>query len=251
MASDSPFRLEKLRIEAYARPLRTGPPQKTVTVMFNPESYTLTHVNRLEESQGLDTSGGSGRFIHACSKKLRLDLVLDGTGVSDYGGLRPSGPGPASVARQVDDFLETCFYMDGKLHAPKYLKIHWGRGSLQNFECRLKSVQITYTAFDRSGDPLRAKLETTFLEHHAPKIRVAREGKSSPDLTHHRVVREGDTLPLLCREIYGSPSHYLEVAVANGLDDFRDLAPGQEIVFPPLASGADTSAPNPGSGSLP
>ena len=66
----------------------------------------------------------------------------------------------------------------------------------------------------------------------------ARQGRQanlqSPDLTHRRVVKEGDTLPLLCREIYGAPAYYLRVAQVNGLDDFRILTPGQELFFPPF-----------------
>ena len=47
-------------------------------------------------------------------------------------------------------------------------------------------------------------------------------------------MKSGDTLPLLCKEIYGSPEHYLRVAQANNLNNFRNLTPGQEIIFPPL-----------------
>jgi len=48
-------------------------------------------------------------------------------------------------------------------------------------------------------------------------------------------VRSGDTLPMLSKEVYGSPNHYLRLAQVNQLDDFRNLTPGQRIVFPPLA----------------
>ena len=63
---------------------------------------------------------------------------------------------------------------------------------------------------------------------------MAKENKTSPDLSHSRIVKSGDTLPLLSKEIYGSAVHYLRVAQANGLDNFRSLTPGQQIVFPPL-----------------
>ena len=46
--------------------------------------------------------------------------------------------------------------------------------------------------------------------------------------------KAGDTLPLLCREIYGSASCYLRVAQVNALDDFRNLTVGQELIFPPF-----------------
>jgi hypothetical protein len=44
----------------------------------------------------------------------------------------------------------------------------------------------------------------------------------------------GDTLPLLCFQIYQESKYYVEVARVNGLDDFRNLEPGRQILFPPL-----------------
>ena len=49
-----------------------------------------------------------------------------------------------------------------------------------------------------------------------------------------RLVRAGDTLPLMCYRIYGSAGYYLEVAAVNGIDNFRKLEPGSRVVFPPL-----------------
>ena len=82
--------------------------------------------------------------------------------------------------------------------------------------------------------PLRATLKTSFTEDLDPKKKKAKERSSSPDLTHTRIVRSGDTLPLLSLEIYGSAKHYMQLAKINNLDDFRNLAPGAELIFPPL-----------------
>jgi nucleoid-associated protein YgaU len=49
------------------------------------------------------------------------------------------------------------------------------------------------------------------------------------------MVKAGDDLPSLCSQVYGDPLLYLQVAEANGLDNFRELAPGTRIFFPPLA----------------
>jgi nucleoid-associated protein YgaU len=63
---------------------------------------------------------------------------------------------------------------------------------------------------------------------------VAEEGKNSPDLTHYRQVKQGDTLPLMVFNIYKDPKYYLEIARVNGLTNFRKLLTGQNIIFPPL-----------------
>jgi nucleoid-associated protein YgaU len=49
------------------------------------------------------------------------------------------------------------------------------------------------------------------------------------------VVRAGDTLPLLCYQVYEDPSYYLQVAKANNLSNFRKLEQGTELFFPPIA----------------
>jgi nucleoid-associated protein YgaU len=81
---------------------------------------------------------------------------------------------------------------------------------------------------------LRAELNVSFVEEDALLIQAAKAQQESPDLTHYRMVKQGDQLPLMCNEIYGSPSYYPLVAKANKLKDFRNLIPGQEIYFPPI-----------------
>ena len=235
MALKNPFKLAKLKIDVYGNRLRIGLPQDTFTAMFNPVSFAMQHENAFAKYQGINTSGRRALYSHSRAKTLTLELVLDGTGVADGSSGTLPGQGSGSVAEHIEQFLRLCFYMDGALHEPKFLKIRWGEGELRDFDCRLQAVDIQYTSFDKNGAPLRATLNTTFVEDLEPAKRVRQEGKSSPDLPHSRIVRSGDTLPLLSQEIYGSSAYYLRVAQANGLDNFRQLTPGQEIFFPPLA----------------
>ena len=108
-------------------------------------------------------------------------------------------------------------------------------GSRQpSFDCRLSSVDIKYTSFDREGSPTGAELDIVLIEDIADALRVREDNFQSPDVTHFRVVKAGDTLPLLSNSVYGDPSYYLTVAQFNGLDDFRNLQAGQKLYFPPL-----------------
>jgi hypothetical protein len=230
----SPFKLEKLKIKVYDTAERSSVPldKDTFTVMFNPTSLSVRHENVLTKYQGLNTSGREAKYSHTKSEEVSFQIILDGTGVTNY-------PLPTftskTVSEQINQFLNMCFDMQGSIHEPKFLKIQWGEGVLQDFDCRLQSVDIKYTSFDRKGAPLRATLDAVFVEDLAPGKRVRQEGKNSPDLSHSRVVKSGDTLPLLCREIYGSAHHYVRVAQFNNLTNFRNLLPGQTLVFPPLA----------------
>jgi len=234
------FKLEKLKISVYGNRLRVGLPQDSFTVMFNPESYSMQHENVFQKHQGINTSGRVARYSHSKSDELKLDLLFDGSGVSELGALKTLAllrGKSQSVTKRVDHFLDLCFQMDGEIHAPKYLKIQWGEGRLKEFDCRLKSVDITYKAFARNGAPLRATLKTVFVEDLEPKKRLKQDDKHSPDLSRSRTVKSGDTLPLLCKEIYGTSKHYLRIAEINQLSHFRDLRPGEKLVFPPLGRG--------------
>ena len=242
MPLNNPFKLHKLKIKVYKNRRRSDPAQGAFTAMFNPASISMRHENVFQEFQGINTSGRRAMFASSRSEKLELELIIDGTGVTDFGLASTVGLGTDSVSKQIDHFLNLCFHMDGEIHEPKFLKIQWGNGALKNFDCRLESVNIEYTSFDRNGAPLHATLKTVFVEDLEPAKRVRQEGKSSPDLSHTRVVRSGDTLPLLSKKIYGSSAHYLRLAQINNLDDFRNLTPGQELIFPPLDKQQENSS---------
>lgn len=228
------FKLEKLKIHVYDNRERTGAPLpgQSFEVMFNPESYSQSFENIFQEPQAVNSSGAEAKYAMSRPADLTLKLIIDGTGVSTYGITNLLG-GKMDVQKKVDDFLQKTSYMDGKTHEPKFLIVSWGK---LNFSCRLKSVTINYTLFDNSGIPLRAELNTVFINDIETKKRLKKENKSSPDLTHWRVVQAHDTLPLMCEEIYGSPHYYIQVAKINKLNKFRDLVPGQELFFPPITS---------------
>jgi nucleoid-associated protein YgaU len=138
-----------------------------------------------------------------------------------------------SVAERVTNFLQLTYGLNSDIHEPNYLVVQWA-GLFEPFNCRLSSVDIHYTNIDRDGTPLRASLDIILLADELTETILKTEDKKSPDVSHSRIVRAGDTLPLLAKEIYGSSDYYMWVAKANGLDDIRRLTPGQRLVFPPL-----------------
>lgn len=223
-------KLEKLQITAYPNAKRQGKGQQ-LTFTINPTQVSSRHENQFSRLRGINTSGRSAPYAKSYSDVLNLQLVVDDT-ITVSGGAIPALPSKTKkVSEQVKDFLTFCAYMDGKLHEPRFLRVCWGS---IDFDCRLQSVDIKYTRFDDKGTPLRAELDTVFVADMPDEKRVRLENKKSPDITHSRIVVQGDTLTGLCKQVYGDASHYLTVAAANQLDHFRRLLPGQEIFFPPL-----------------
>ena len=225
-------KLEKLKIKAYKDKERKEQVLEPFEVLFNPESFSQKYeiqYSKKSEKGGMGASGQEVKYTRSKPSSLKLNLVLDGTDVSEMGMLQ-LGP-QKTVSERIKEFLKLTYKMDGKIHEPHYLKVEWGD---LDFSGRLGNVNITYTSFNRDGKPLRAELDVTLVSDIPTEKRLAQDDLRSADLTHTRTVKSGDTLPLLCKEIYGSSALYLRVAQANKLDGFRNLTPGREIVFPPL-----------------
>ena len=132
----------------------------------------------------------------------------------------------------VNEFRRILTEYQGESHEPYHLKLVWGN---LVFKGRAVEVGITYKLFNPDGQPIRAVVRVKFKGSIEEKKRASVEDRHSPDLTHRRTVKPGDTLPFMCFQVYGDPRHYLFVAERNGLDDFRRLAAGQVLEFPPLA----------------
>lgn len=229
------MKLKKLTIKAYKKRSRSVVDLiDSFEAMFNPASFSQKYEIEYGRHQGLNSTNKRVDYARSKPRELNLKLVLDGTGVQEMGILTLGRQ--KSVSDRVKEFIDLTFRMNGSIHEPNFLVVEWGGkddGGLI-FSCRLASVDVAYTSFNRDGSPLRAELDVRLISDQDVKKRMAQENKSSPDLTHSRIVKSGDTLPLLTKEVYGSSQYYLRVAQANNLDDFRNLTPGQEIFFPPL-----------------
>ena len=224
--------LEKMKLAAYTDGSFLPTAQKSeMTVYINPDQYTHRYKICYNDTQAQGSAAGSPEYNKTPADEVQFQLVFDGTGVvpSTIPGVLPFSQD--GIVTQVEQFMELAFDYDGDIHSPNYIQLSWGT---LVFNCRLSSMNITYTLFKPDGTPLRAKADVTFIEYKTQQVIATEENKKSPDLTRVVTVKGGDTLPLLCYGIYGSSLYYAEVAQFNQLPGFRDLIPGQQIIFPPL-----------------
>lgn len=223
------FKHEKLKIESYQESDRSDAltDDKTFIAMFNPESYSRSYKNVF----GAWDENRERSYTTKLPAKMSFKLILDNTGVTEWGFMNiisAFGGDSNDVPTRVQKFLTLTTILDPDIHQPRYLTLKWG--DALSFNCRLLSVNVNYTLFNESGNPIRAELDTIFVAddwEEEPPV-------ASPDMTHRRTVKAGDNLLLLTADIYGSSAYYLKVAEVNGLDDFRNLEPGKELIFPPL-----------------
>ncbi|WP_428242860.1 CIS tube protein [Gynuella sp.] len=215
--------LEKLLIKAYESEDFSGDAIAEFTAYVNPSEVTIAYEMEYDSAQGSGTTGSRMAFKKVKPGDLSLSFFIDGTGAN----------GTLIDVQEAVETFQTVTGYNGNIHRPNYLKVIWG--TLQVKRCVLKSASIAYKMFKPSGEPLRAVISANFTDTSDDETRVALAQDSSPDLTHMRVIKAGDTLPQLCYQIYGDSRYYLKVARANGMDNFRQLKPGTRVYFPPLS----------------
>ena len=227
MAQSSPqAAAAKLHIIAYGDANYSSQIGDPFYALLNPESYTVDYKMQLSDAnqtQGPQTA--EAVYVKTHPNIMNFDFLFDATGAiaTDSG----SGSQKVDIKKQIDDFMGKIFAVNADKHEPSFLKIVWGTIM---FKGRCESVSINYKLFSQDGTALRAVLKCAFRASPPETADV-----SSPDLTHMRVVTTSDTLPLMCYNIYGSSSYYVQIAQINGITNFRKLQVGSKIFFPPLS----------------
>lgn len=227
--------LSKLTIQAYSDSQyenSLGEEFKYIALV-NPERYAISYKTAYEPVIGIGQTEGVLQFNRTKPKELVLDLFFDRTGVflKQKEFFTEQKTDSEGVNVDINLFKKVALLFNGTIHQPNYLKISWG--SLI-FKGRLSDMNIDFKLFSPDGAPLRAVAKVKFISATDEDLKEAKNNTSSPDLTHVRMVKEGDTLPLMTYRVYGDSKYYLEVAKVNKLSSFRKLKVGQEIVFPPV-----------------
>ncbi|ASZ12272.1 hypothetical protein KTO58_13360 [Chitinophaga pendula] len=217
--------LQKLEITGYSDPSAESGLVGSIQAVINPKSYSINYTARYKKTGESGASAPTQVFSSMESGSIDLELLVDGTGIVKLDG--------GTVEAYIEKLKGVVYDYQGTEHRPNYLKISWG-GTAPIFIGVCSSIKIEYTLFNPDGSPLRAIVRLSVLESVAFSEKLMKSKKSSPDLTHVRTVKAGDTLPLMAFRIYGHASWYMEVARINGLNSIHDIQPGDEIYFPPL-----------------
>ena len=243
-------KLEKLTLRAFKPAGKANEPRKvsdasddSYTVQVNPSSYTLNRRLTYSYHSGQGFSSSEAIYKDSPPVQLEFEFLFDGTGVvpkpSTLGDIplvgaiasALSSTKPFVVMDEIKKFDKLVYDYSSAIHRPRELLLVWG--SLA-FPCVLTSVDYRYTLFKEDGTPLRAVAKCSFCESLPRAEGERRDDAKSPDLTHLRDVKDGDTLPLLADDVYGDAQLYLEVARVNKLINFRRLRSATRLSFPPL-----------------
>lgn len=222
--------LKKLDIIAYKNDGFSSATGDQFTVMVNPNSYNDEKGIRYSEEKAME-SGNTPTYQGYDDELMHFEFTLDTTGAlidwKDSAAIAAMKP----LSKLVENLEKTVYGYNGTTHEPPFLKIMWGT---LNYKGRLKKLNIEYILFNAEGQPIRAKIKLDIVKYVAQKTQNREKNRSSPDLSHLVTVKAGDTLPMICLEIYKSAAYCAEVARVNNLTGFRNIAPGMQLLFPPL-----------------
>lgn len=251
--------LEKLKITAFSDQNYESATD-TYTVMYNPTNFSYQVESEWLPDEGATPDTKEQQFRSNKSDSVTFEFLFDATGASPPGNDVPGSPdlsflGDESGNRDkildsgdensaikliekhghvdaaIQRFLEITQNIQSDTHTPNYIQVNWGA---YEFRGVVSSSTINYKLFDSSGLPIRATVTANFVQALSRKEQAAQAQRESADLTHRRIVKDGDTLPLIAKRIYGDPKYYVELAKVNNLTNFRKLETGQEIILPPI-----------------
>lgn len=249
-------KLVKLTITAYTDENFSEQQGEPLEALINPEGYKESFTIKYDESQATGNQGNAPKFNKITPGEFTFRMLFDSTGVFDsidsfeeavesivenIEAFKPSfldeeDTTDRGVYDDIVAFKELTLNYNGSTHQNNALIIAWGPLLVK---CKLSKLDIDYKLFNASGYPIRAVATITCLNTISDYERRALENRQSPDLTHIRYAKAGDTLPLMTYRIYGDSKYYLEVAKANNIMSFRRLKAGQKIVFPSLQKTAN------------
>lgn len=214
---------EKVKIYAYGDNNYNEYLEKYYEVPLNPEKMSLARNLQFNKDDSSMGNREMTQFQGYGSDSLSFDIVIDGTGVTGK---------VIEVTEELKTLQEVLYEYNDEKHMPNHLLVTWGEDN--KFLCQLKSINIEYSLFKTNGDPLRARVSLQFIENSNPEMINNIHQPASPDMTHIRLISEGDNLLQICHDVYGDKKYYIAVARVNGLTNFRDIKVGSQLLLPPI-----------------
>ena len=198
-----------------------------LAVQFNPEEYTLNREINYAQATVPGLSAPLLQFVAGNLQTLEMELLLDAYEAHD---------GPAATAalgdvRELVRRVTALMDVDASTHAPPVVLFTWGSLS---FTCVLARTSQKFIMFRPDGVPVRARVQATFNEYRNGDLEAKEVKRETADYSRLYVVGQGETASAIAARVYGNAELWRPIALHNGLDDVRHLAPGLRLLVPQL-----------------
>jgi LysM repeat protein len=208
--------------KAQIKNLFTG---ETFQVVFNPEEYTLSKDNNFASQTIPGLGSPLLQFVNGNLRTLEMNLLFD-----TYLPLTTEAK-PIRDVRDETQKVVNLLKIDSNFHAPPLLEVSWA--SLF-FRCVLARVSQQFIMFLDDGRPVRARLTVTFNEFIDEEREAKEVNRQTADFSKAHTVIEEETISSIAQAFYGNPQIWRPIAIANGLDDPREISAGQVLRVPAL-----------------
>lgn len=239
---------------ALAEQNKDGGPAKQVTVQFNPETLKLSFSN--QNAGGGQPGGSSTQFVGQGTTKLSLELWFDVTLPLATGQADPGGDVRA-LTQDVAYFMTPQEVTRGGKTGlvPPGIQFQWGTFL---FKGTLDSMEETLELFSEDGKPLRAGVQLSLSKQDLKfEFGAGRGSSAAPPAGRGggapgsggaapagtkplEMARAGDTVQGASAR--AGVADWKGVALANGIENPRRLAPGALLDLSGTASAAGAAS---------
>ena len=198
-----------------------------VAVQFNPEEYTLDREINYAQATVPGLSAPLLQFVAGNLQTLAMELLLDSYEAHDGPAATAANGDVRELVRRVTALMD----VDASTHAPPVVLFTWGSLS---FTCVLARTSQKFIMFRPDGVPVRARVQATFNEYRNGDLEAKEVKRETADYSRLYVVGQGETVSAIAARVYGNALLWRPIALHNGLDDVRRLAPGLRLLVPQL-----------------
>ena len=205
---------------------------------FNPTKYSVTRSaswTHAPKSAGITDT--AAQYVGESSPaEIKIDDVLFDAFEKKIGDVSPD------VKKLLDWTKPTADSITKKKPQPPILAFDLGGNpAIDEFKGYLESVTATYTMFNKSGKPIRAKCSISLKS--VTKLGKKSQNPTSGALESRRshLLVEGESLHSIAYAEYGLASYWRALAAFNEIDDPMRLRPGSRILLPTAEEAANLS----------
>jgi Contractile injection system tube protein len=209
--------------------------EHNVKVQFNPETLKVSFANQIQTPSGAGDQKGTPtqQFVGAGTTKLALQLWFD-----------VNAPQEGKQILDVRKMTEKISYFitpkadekDKKKFIPPAVRFIWG--SFQ-FDGLMESLEESIEFFSSEGIPQRASMSINLMQQKIDQYKFPKDAASRQSLPGTRPLTpapKGSNVQKLASN-EGKGNNWQSVAAANGIENPRQLQPGQLIDMEAKISG--------------
>ena len=215
-----------------ARIVNLAAPDELIECQFNPNEYTVMKQNKWTAKPKKGMNVGETDFGGGQPATLKLKLFFDTTETGEDVRIHTNKIWNLML---VDDNTKNDKTKKGE---PPQCQFQWGKTGDSNkanyFTAVIKKISQKFVMFLGDGTPVRATLDVTFQQYKDDDIFPPQNPTSRSAARKVWAVIEGQTLDWIAYQEYGSSAAWRHIAITNGIDNPRDLQPGQILNLTPL-----------------